>query len=828
MRFEHLVKQPTGLLCLGVLIAGWVGFAAALQAAPRGGGSRGGSSGGGQMPLAAPPEEAGGEDVSGAQQFAGRTVEAVRVIGNTQVSTSVILQLVRTHEGDKFDPQTVVGDYQRIYDQMKKFADVEARVQPTATGVIVIFVVKEQKQIREIRYEGNTQIKTKDLEDAAGIRKNEAIDQFRINLAQQSIEKLYRDKNYAYAHVQWSAEELQSTGKLVFHITEGPQVRIRKIDFIGNNSFGAWKLKDQVKSGIYIFIFSPGTYDPGQLDDDVSSLSRFYKDHGFFDVRVGRKITRSTDMKSMQITFVIDEGVRYVIDQVSFEGNVAVTEGTFRQSIKDVEGVPYDKEVIDNDVREMVKAYSKAGGFVYEEQPGMPGNPDYLHIEPQTFFEKDVGKVRLVYEISEGKQFRQGRILIQGNSKTQDKVILREMHMRPGQIYNSAEVQDAQDRLRGLPEFGGKVTISPIGDDPEVRDLLVDVTEQRTAQISAGVGINSNGGFGGQLGYEQQNFDIANWPNSWSEVFSDRSFTGAGQDFQVRFDPGTEGSDAVVSFVEPYLFDQPYSFSASGYFETHIRPVYDDQRVGGSLGLGRRFNYIWSASVSLGAADVDIRSLALPLNVRAPEILAGMGHHTLTDMAFKLERDTTNHDNSVIYRGTDAWASFTDAGAMGGTVNYNRFTWAIAHYEQVTEDLLGRRSVLEFHTEGGDDPLKAPFFDRFYGGGIGSLRGFEYWGVSPRSGIANDAVGGDFFYTGGVEYQFPLAEDFLRGVLFVDVGDYEPNWHFGIVRSSVGFGFRLVLPILGPRPLALDFGFPITQSRLDNQQVVSFSFGISR
>jgi outer membrane protein insertion porin family len=818
-----LVKQPAGWFCLTVLIAVWIGCSAAL-------GARGDRSGG-ESPRSGQPalgsDEESSSDVSAAGQLAGRTVEAVRVVGNTQVSTSVILQLVRTREGDKFDPATVVGDYQRIYGQMKTFADVEARVQPTATGVIVIFIVTEQKQIKEIHYEGNSEIKTKDLEDATGIKKNEAIDQFRINLAQQSIEKLYRDKNYPFAHVQWSPEELQRTGVLVFRITEGPQVRVRKIDFIGNNTYSAWKLKDQIKTGTYIFIFNPGKYDSDELDDDVKSVSKFYKDHGFFDVRVGRKITRSADMKSMQITFVIDEGIRYVIDQVSFEGNLTVFEGTFRNSIKDVEGVPYDKDVIDNDVREMVKDYSKAGGFIYQEQPGIPGNPEYLHIEPQTYYERDVGKVRLVYEISEGKQFRQGRILIRGNSKTQDKVILREMHLRPGQEYNSSEVQDAQDRLRGLPEFTS-VTISPIGDDPNVRDLLVDVTEQRTAQISAGVGINSNGGFGGQLGYEQQNFDITNFPSSWGEVFSDRSFTGAGQDFQVRFDPGTEGSDAVVSFVEPYLFDQPYSFSTSGYYETHIRPVFNDQRAGGTFGLGRRFNYIYSASVSIGAADVDIRSLALPYNVRAPEILAGAGHHTLTDAAVKLERDTTNHGSPVTYQGTDIWASFTDAGALGGTVNYDRFTWSLADYQQVKEDLLGRRTVLEFHTEGGDDPRKAPFYDRFYGGGIGSLRGFEYWGVSPRSGIADDAVGADFFMTGGVEYGFPLAEDFLRGVLFIDAGDYEPNWHYGVIRTSVGFGFRLVLPILGRQPLALDFGFPITQSRLDNTQVVSFSFGITR
>ncbi len=148
---------------------------------------------------------------------------------------------------------------------------------------------------------------------------------------------------------------------------------------------------------------------------------------------------------------------------------------------------------------------------------------------------------------AKARQFRQGRILIKGNSKTQDKVILRELHMRPGQQYDSSEIQDAEDRLRGLPEFSS-VSIIPVGDDPNVRDLLVDVTEQRTAQISAGIGINSNGGFGGQLGYEQQNFDITNFPTSWGEAFSDRAFTGAGQDFTARFDPGTQGRTPPSAF----------------------------------------------------------------------------------------------------------------------------------------------------------------------------------------------------------------------------------------------------------------------------------------
>jgi outer membrane protein insertion porin family len=403
---------------------------------------------------------------------------------------------------------------------------------------------------------------------------------------------------------------------------------------------------------------------------------------------------------------------------------------------------------------------------------------------------------------------------------------LRELHMRPGQIYNSAEVEDAEDRLKGLPEFQS-VTIRPVGDDPTSRDLLVEVQEGRTANINAGVGINSNGGFGGQLGFEQQNFDIANWQSSWGELFSDRAFTGAGQDFSVRFDPGTEETDAIVSFSEPYLFDQPYTFSSSGYYEQRIRPVFNDDRAGGQISVGRRFDYIYSASVQLGAADVDIKDIEQPYILRAPEIVAGAGHHTETDVGFRLERDTRN-GGPVTFQGTDASLQFTDAGAMGGTVNYERFEWTTSAYKSLSEDLLGRRTVLDVHMEGGDDLRKAPFFDRFYGGGIGSIRGFEFWGVSPRSGLGNDAIGGDFYMTGGVEYGFPIAEDFLRGVLFVDAGDYEPDWKYGVIRTSVGFGFRLTLPFLGRLPLVLDFGFPITHSPNDNEQVLSFSFGINR
>src|SRR5262249_32703107 len=159
-----------------------------------------------------------------------------RVSGNVSVPTSTILNVVRTREGDRFDPVTVEEDYQRIYD-LRKFKQVEAKVEPTTTGVIVVFTVAEQRTINTIAFPGNYNIPTDKLQEAVDIRKGEAIDNFRIALAREQIERLYHDKNYPLAHVTVDTDRLNSDGELVFNVVEGPNVRVRKVAFKGNKSF---------------------------------------------------------------------------------------------------------------------------------------------------------------------------------------------------------------------------------------------------------------------------------------------------------------------------------------------------------------------------------------------------------------------------------------------------------------------------------------------------------------------------------------------------------------------------------------------------------------
>ncbi len=779
-------------------------------------------------PLAAQPRPAapaapapGATRPSATPALAGRVVEDVRILGNKTVSTASIKNLIRTRAGERYDPATVEEDYQRIYSQLRKFSNVEARVEPTAAGVIVIFEVSEQQQIVSVSFRGNRKIDTLTLRDAVEVGVGESIDPFRISLSRNAIEALYREKNYPLAHVEVPPEPLNERGELIFNIVEGPNVRVRNVEFKGAKSFSPERLARTIRTAPWVFIFRPGRYEPEQIDEDVANLRRFYESKGFFDARVGRKVIWSPDLSEIEVDFLIDEGQRYTIDRVRFEGNARLSEADLRARMKLLEGQPYDNELQTRDVREMVRAYSPFG-FIYQPQSD---DPDYLRIDARPVFLEEPGKVELVYTINEGKPFRVGQVIVKGNYKSKDKIVLRDLRFAPGDLYDAGKVQDAQERLRRAGYFDF-VNVTPIGTDPEYRSLLVELQEARTASFNIGAGVNSNGGIGGNISYSQQNFDIANPPDDWRDLFSDTSFTGAGQRFRVSLEPGTRASNASILFTEPWLFDQPYSLSTEAYLRDRVREDYDDRRVGGRVTFGKRFNYTWSGALTLRGEDVEIHGVDDP-PIRAPEILEQRGHNTLTSVALQAKRDTVN-PGVFPYRGTVTTASVEGYGLLGGDYNFQKFTIGWDGYATLAEDLTDRKTVLGLHANAGYITGDSVFFERFYGGGIGNIRGFRFRGISPRSGLDDDPIGGEFLLSGSAEVNFPLVGETLRGVAFTDVGTVEEDLGISTIRSSVGAGIRLVLPFFGQAPLAVDFGIPITKDDEDETQFISFSFGFTQ
>jgi len=355
----------------------------------------------------------------------------------------------------------------------------------------------------------------------------------------------------------------------------------------------------------------------------------------------------------------------------------------------------------------------------------------------------------------------------------------------------------------------------PIGDDPDTRDVLVEVAEGHTANFGIGAGINSNGGIGGNLSYEQRNFDITAWPSNFRDLFTDRAFTGAGQSLRISLEPGTEATNASIRFTEPYLFDQPYSFSDELYLRDRERLHYDETRFGTRVALGKRFNYIYSGQVAVRAEDVQIHNVD-DEPIRAPEIVEFKGHTTLTSAALTLRRNTTN-PGILPYKGTNTSVGWESYGALGGDLYFQKFTTSWDYFHTLNEDLLDRKTVLRMSVDSGFIGGNSVFFERFYGGGIGSIRGFKFRGVSPRDGIDDDAIGGDFTLTTTQEVSFPVVGEQLRGVFFSDQGTVEQDFEIHDYRVSVGAGIRLVLPFLGRRRCR--WTWPCRSSRTDRTKL---------
>lgn len=750
--------------------------------------------------------------------LAGRTVEKVEVRGNREVPTGQVMNLIRTRAGEPLDPDTVRDDYQRIYG-LRRFANVEAQLQPTRDGVIVAFVVTEQKAIRSVAFRGNVAIDTQSLRNAVTVRANEAIDNFRISLARRGIEQLYKTKNYPLATITVDSAKL-ADGDLVFVINEGPNVRVRNVDFIGNASISEDRLKSKIQTKSYIWIARPGTLDEDVVDDDVGAIREYYRSKGFFDCRVGRRIVFSADQQDAQVEFVIDEGPRYVVEKLTFVGNASVSEAQLRKDIRLVEGMPFDQELVDRDVRKLVDAFAPLG-FIYE--PGS-NDPDYLRITPDQRFRLKPGAIELVYKIEEGKTFALGNIEVRGNTRTKDKVVVREFRdFGPGDLFNATTIRDATARLRAIGLFD-RVKVTPVGNSPEERDLLVEVEEAKTATLTFGAGVNSNGGLSGNATYTQRNFDVTNFPRNFRDVIDQNALVGAGENFRLTFEPGTVATNASVRLTEPYLFDQPYSGTAEAYVRDRRREEYTDRRIGGRLTLGHRFTELWSGSVGVRAEEVNISDVQ-DRPSRAFEILDEEGHSALTSASVSAKRDTTN-PGPLPYTGTTVQATYEVFGALGGDYSFQRVTGSADYYHTLANDLLDRKTIFSLHGDAGYIFGDSPFFERFYGGGIGSVRGFAYRGISPRSGPDDDRVGGDFSLTGSAEVSFPLVGDQLRGVVFADAGTVERDIKFGTIRTSVGAGVRLSLPLLGEIPIAIDVGIPLTQGKDDDTQLISFSLGI--
>ena len=354
-------------------------------------------------------------------------------------------------------------------------------------------------------------------------------------------------------------------------------------------------------------------------------------------------------------------------------------------------------------------------------------------------------------------------------------------------------------------------------------DIIARLEETQTGRFMFGVGVNSDAGLTGQIVIDERNFDWRRPPTGWDSIANGTAFRGAGQGFRIEALPGTRVQRYTVNFTEPYLFNSRVSLNVSAFFYDRNYFDWDEQRLGGRIGLGYRITPDLSIQVSSRIENVDVHD---PRVLGVPELDEVLGKSDLFSGRLRLVHDTRD----MPFAPTEGHLIDVGFEQVFGSFDYPRASVDLRKYFLLRQrpDLSGRHT-LGYSLRLGFSGSHTPLYEHYFAGGFSTLRGFDFRGASPRNfGVI---VGGEFMMLGSAEYTFPItADDMLKGVAFVDYGTVEENIEINSddYRVAVGGGLRIHVPAMGPAPIALDLAFPLAMEDTDDKEIFSFFIGFGR
>ena len=747
--------------------------------------------------------------------------------GNDNTPDDVIMTNVRSRPDAYFSEKVVSQDSRRIIvmPQVRNVTWVARPVEGESTKVDVIFVIKEAVTVSSIKLEGNKNIKTKKLVGQLPFEAEDFLDAYLVNQGARDLELYYKDKGYYFASVKIDDSQADSDGVIIYKIEEGPKLSVRKVRYNGRKAFPQYKVKGKTKTRArsWFGIFSKGKLDDLRIESDVDAIAQFYHEEGFLDARVTVKENFNKDNTKVEVVFLIDEGPRYYLSEISFKGNEIYSNDDIRNVVSLAPGdFMRDKNI--KMAEKAIKDLYGINGYIYASS------------RPLISYTDQPGEAKLTLSINEGKKYYLNKVIVTGNFETQDKVIRRDFDRHgflPGEVYNQEASNKAKRRLAGSGLFES-VEVQPVGDYEDKRDAIVEVSETNTGLLLFGVGVDTNNGVLGQFSIEQRNFDASRPPESLKEFFTGNAYVGGGQRLKLSIEPGTDMTRGNLKFYEPYLFDQPIYLDYNLFLFKRWRESYEEKRRGTSLTLGHRFDNDWSVEgtakvelVEIGDFDYvyDYSDPNNPMRViTSPDQITSVGGgNWLTSFKVGIGRNTTDR----YFRPTEGYkfnTSVEQFGVFGGDHAFTEISSGITLYNTLYEDIVERRTVWATRISGSKIYGDAPAFEKFYAGGIGTVRGFDYRGISPRGGRDEDPVGSSYIFMAGSEITHPIFEETLYGKIFCDSGFVSE----GPYRVAVGFGIEIVIPQFFQQvPMHFDFGFPLIKDDKDETELFSFNFGLS-
>lgn len=730
------------------------------------------------------------------------TVSEIRIEGNRRLSRDAVLARIRIRTGDPFSQEEINADLQRLH-EWGPFSSIRIEAEEIeGDGMAVIITVEEKPIVSKIYFEGNRHFKDKKLREEIVTTPGDLLSETRLNEDIQSLYELYGKDRFYQTEINYRIKTDPAAGEaeVFINIREGYQVRVKKITFSGLESLTSGELRGVMatKPHSLFSILRRGKFSEDEFNLDLERIALYARSQGYLDFQVlDTEITVTEDGTGLLIEITVSEGERYYVGEIGVVGNENYPAADLEALLGLTDGLPYSPE-------EMRKDAGNIRDFYYER-----GYID-VAVNPRQILNPETGRIDLTYQIDENRISYIHRIDIVGNQITRDRVIRRELLVKPGEIFNGIRVQRSRQRLENLGFFQ-QVSIEPIPTSvPDQKDLIIRLEEKKTGEFMFGVGYSSEDDFIGFVEIGQGNFDLFNPP----------LFMGAGQKMKIRAEFGSSKSNYEISFVEPWLFGVPLSFGVDLYRRTRFWNDYNEKRLGGNLRLRRRITAFSQVGLNYNLENVDIYDVS---EYADWSIQSEAGKNWVSSLTPSITRDT--RDNFLVpSRGMRATLACQVAGGiLGGDKDFVKTTFDSSYYLSFfSGHILGFRFRAGTAQPYGDTEI-VPVYERFFLGGANTIRGFRYrevgpQGIDPRTGLPNsEPVGGDSMMMASVEYTFPIIE-MVRGALFYDVGyvwtdkDWEledrvfsGEW-FQSLNSGAGFGLRLYLPI---GPIKLDYGWPL-------------------
>lgn len=745
-----------------------------------------------------------GSGISLAQDFEGKNISdvSIRYIGAKTVDEARLRNLMVTKSGSVYRAENLDNDIKTLFES-GLIDNVKFLAEAAGENVRVIAEIQTRPAIHGVGFVGNTIFTDQKLAKETKLKSGGTMSDAEILEARRNLEKYYQ--GYGYPDVMIS-HRTQSTGQdglsdLIFVIDEGSKNEVRKIRFEGNSVFTTAELKKEMKTkekGWFSWLTKSGRFESTTLDDDLDAVLDYYRSNGY--LRASSTGIRRDPVKDGRVDLVIpiSEGEKYTVAGISFGPMTIFKSEELYPSMTLNGGDAYSSKKMREDIKTIRSFY------------GSRGYADAV-VSPDI---KDAGpnQVSIKYQITEGSRYRVGRVNIQGNSKTRDKVIRREVPLNPGDWFNTVELETTKSRLQNLQYFSDvQANGSPGGNG--YRDIDILVEERNTGSVGVGVGFSSIDNVVGFLTLEQTNFDIT---NPWN-------FTGGGQRFGMSLRAGSERSEFTVSLVEPWFMDRKLSLGGELFYRqsSYFSDVYDQTNAGASIFLKKPITEKSSVKLaySLESITVDVDAGA------SPAFLAEDGDFVRSALTLSYLYDS--RDSVITTRSGEKLDVSLALAGLGGDVETITFSTQASKYWNLKWDtILSLNGEVAFVDALNGD---VPIFERMFLGGGRTLRGFEFRDIGgPRDGASGEVLGGQSLAFLNTEYTVPIIET-VRAAAFYDMGFVNSgSWDIAPedLYSDVGVGIRIQLPI-SPVPIALDYAFPMSSPDSAADKGGQFNFYMS-